>query len=432
MSKFQTLIESYKDKNLVLRIIIGVIIGAAIGFLAQKFPLPNPDLTFSEQKDLPFHISCIYVINSVAAIFGKLFVGALKAAAPILVFILIASSILTNNFNNAKGIKKVLFLYMLGTFVAAIIGVLASFIFPVALVLDVSGELTRAAPQSVVEVLENLLFKIVDNPINAIASANYIGILAWSIGFGVSLRFCTNETKSLFIDLSDAITMIVKFIIQLAPFGILGLVATSVFETGGEALLGYAKLILVLVGAMAFLALVVNPIITFIFLKKNPYPLIFTCLKESGITAFFTRSSAANIPVNLSLCKKLKLDEEIYPISIPLGATINMGGAAVVISILSLSAAHTLGIHPTFGTALLLSVVAAISACGASGVAGGSLMLIPLAASLFNISNDVAMQVVAIGFIIGVIQDSVETAINSSTDVLFTAIASESFELENN
>ncbi|PSM52502.1 sodium ion-motive force-driven serine/threonine transporter [Campylobacter blaseri] len=410
MSKFSTLVQNYTDKNLVLRIVIGVIVGATVGFLAQK----------------GYMLSLVGLFGTL----GKLFVGALKAAAPILVFILIASSILTNNFNNAKGIRKVIMLYLIGTFLAAVVGVIASFMFPTILVLDVSNEVTRAAPKTVVEVLENLLFNIVDNPISALANANYIGILAWGTGFGIALRFCTNETKNLFVDLADAITMIVRFIIQLAPFGIMGLVATSVYSTGGQALMGYGRLLLVLVGAMVFLALIVNPIIAFIFLKKNPYPLVFTCLKESGLTAFFTRSSAANIPVNLNLCRKLKLDEELYPISIPLGATINMGGAAVVISILTLAAAHTLGITPTFGTALLLSLVAAVSACGASGVAGGSLMLIPLASSLFNISNDIAMQVVAIGFIIGVIQDSVETGINSSTDVLFTAIASESREID--
>lgn len=272
--------------------------------------------------------------------------------------------------------------------------------------------------------LKTLLFNLIDNPFNAITRGNYIGIVAWSVALGVAMRYCSDETKTVFGDLSDGITKIVQFVIQLAPFGIFGLVTASVYETGLSVLAGYARIVVVLVAAMAFVALVVNPIIVFFVIKKNPFPLVFRCLRESGLTAFFTRSSAANIPVNLNLAKKLGLDEDLYSISIPLGATVNMAGAAVVIAILALAATHTLDISVDFGTALLLCVVSAVAACGTSGVAGGSLMLIPLACSLFNISNDIAMQVVAIGFIIGVIQDSVETAINSSTDVLFTAAAS--------
>ncbi|CZE47033.1 serine/threonine transporter SstT [Campylobacter geochelonis] len=404
MSSFGKLIQSYKDKNLILRILVGVAVGAVIGFWAQKQSGSN--------------------IIGFIGMFGDLFVGALKAVAPVLVFILIAASILTKTFSNAKGLKRVVFLYILGTFLASCVGVITSFLFPTTLVLNVPVDMQRAVPASIVVVLKDLLFKIVDNPVHAISTGNYMGILAWAIGFGIALRYCTNETKKVFSDLSDAITSIVKFIIQLAPFGIMGLVATSVYSAGGEALFSYLRIIIVLVCSMAFVAVVLNPLIVWVYLRKNPYPLVFTCLKESGVTAFFTRSSAANIPVNLNLCRKLGLDEELYPISIPLGATINMAGAAVVIAILTLSAVNTLGIQTDFGTALLLCLLAAVGACGASGVAGGSLMLIPLAASLFNISNDIAMQVVAIGFIIGVIQDSVETAINSSTDVLFTAVAS--------
>lgn len=307
---------------------------------------------------------------------------------------------------------------------AACVGVAFSFLFPTTLSINDVIAADKTAPVNILVVLKDLFFKIVDNPLHAISSGNFMGILAWAVGFGIALRFCTNETKKVFVDLSEATTKIVQFIIQLAPFGIFGLVCTSVYNTGLSTLAGYLRIVIVLVVAMAFVALVINPLIVFVTLRKNPYPLVFTCLKESGLTAFFTRSSAANIPVNLNLCRKLKLDEELYSISIPLGATINMAGAAVVISIMALAAANTLGIRPDFGTALLLCVISAIGACGASGVAGGSLLLIPLACSLFNIQNDVAMQVVAIGFIIGVIQDSVETAINSSTDVVFTAVAS--------
>ncbi|NLK66200.1 MAG: serine/threonine transporter SstT [Campylobacteraceae bacterium] len=407
MASFEKLISIYKDKNLVVRILTGVFIGAVLGFIAR-----GSDAAF------------IAALAGGVGTLGSLFVGALKAVAPVLVFILIAASFITKNFTNTKGLKLVIVLYLSSTLLASFVGVLASFMFPTPLVLDTTSAVNATAPTSLVEVLGGLLFKMVDNPINALATGNYVGILTWAIGFGLALRFASGATKDIFGDLADGITKIVQFIIQLAPFGIMGLVTNSVIEAGGEALLGYLRLIVVLVGAMAFVALVTNPLIAGIALKKNPYPLLFTCLKESGLYAFFTRSSAANIPVNLNLCRKLELDEELYPISIPLGATINMAGAAVVIAILSLAAVYTLGIEVSFGTALLLCFVSALGATGAGGVPGGSLMLIPLATSLFNIPNEIAMQVIAVGFIIGVIQDSVETAINSSTDVLYTAVAS--------
>ncbi len=407
MTYMQKLIANYKDKNLILKILVGMFLGAILGILTQKFGggFLNGFAGFAE-------------------ILGNLFVGALKAVAPVLVFILILSSIMTKKLGNATGIKYIITLYIVGTFLAACVGVAFSFLFPTTLSINDVVAADKTAPVNILVVLKDLFFKIVDNPLHAISSGNFMGILAWAVGFGIALRFCTNETKKVFVDLSEATTKIVQFIIQLAPFGIFGLVCTSVYNTGLSTLAGYLRIVIVLVVAMAFVALVINPLIVFLTLRKNPYPLVFTCLKESGLTAFFTRSSAANIPVNLNLCRKLKLDEELYSISIPLGATINMAGAAVVISIMALAAANTLGIRPDFGTALLLCVISAIGACGASGVAGGSLLLIPLACSLFNIQNDVAMQVVAIGFIIGVIQDSVETAINSSTDVVFTAVAS--------
>ena len=401
--------DSYKDKSLIMRIIVGLVLGAILGVAAQG---AGENAFFSS-------------LVGFAGLLGNLFVGALKAVAPILVFILILSAIINKEFSSGgTGLKKVVVLYIVGTLLASATGVAFSFMFPTELALSGIEGADRLAPVSVLVVLKDLLFKIVDNPLNAIVTGNYIGIIAWAVGLGVSLRYAKSETKKFFGDISEALTKIVQFIIQLAPFGVFGLVATTVYETGLQALAGYARIVVVLVAAMAFVALVVNPLIVFVMTKKNPYPLVLTCLKESGITAFFTRSSAANIPVNLNLCKKLGINEELYPISIPLGATINMGGAAVVIAIMALAAANTLGITPDFGTALLLCVVGALGACGASGVPGGSLLLIPLACGLFGISNDIAMQVVAIGFIIGVIQDSVETAINSSTDVIFSAVAS--------
>ena len=318
-----------------------------------------------------------------------------------------------------------LVLYLFGTFLAAVVAVLLSFMFPTTLVLTTVPE-AIAAPEGISEVLKALLLKVVDNPINALIGGNYIGVLAWAVGLGLALQHASKSTKLVFSDLSHGVSSLVRFIIRLAPFGILGLVADTIATTGFAALASYGQLIAVLLGAMAIIAFVVNPLLVFAKTGANPYPLVFTCLRESGVTAFFTRSSAANIPVNLQLCEKLKLNEEIYGVSIPLGATINMAGAAITITVLTLATVHTLGIEVDFASAILLSLLAAVSACGASGVAGGSLLLIPLACSLFGIPNEVAMQVVATGFIIGVIQDSAETALNSSTDVVFTAAVCQS------
>ncbi|NQZ06123.1 MAG: serine/threonine transporter SstT [Algicola sp.] len=357
------------------------------------------------------------------SILGNLFVGALKAVAPVLVFVLVASSIANQKTNSDADLKPIVGLYLIGTLSAAIIAVALSFMFPTELTLDLA-KATNNPPQGLGEVLSTLAFKVVDNPINAIATGNYIGILAWALGLGFALKSGSDSTKAMVHDFADAISSIVRIVIRFAPLGILGLVANAIATTGFDAISQYSHLVTVLVSAMLLIALVVNPLIVYVITRKNPYPLVFTCLRESGITAFFTRSSAANIPVNMALCKKLNLHEDTYSVSIPLGATINMAGAAITITVLTLATAHTLHIEVDFATAILLSVVASISACGASGVAGGSLLLIPLACSLFGIDNDIAMQVVAIGFIIGVIQDSAETALNSSTDVVFSAAAS--------
>ena len=318
--------------------------------------------------------------------------------------------------------KSVIVLYLLGTFLAALVAVVASFLFPVTLTLG-SGVEDVTAPGGVVEVLKALLLNVVDNPIKALFNANYIGILSWALMLGFTFKNAAASTKLMLSNVSDAFTEMVRIVIAFAPLGIMGLVFDVISTSGIGVLLGYGKLLAVLIGCMLFVALVVNPIIVYIYIRSNPFPLVFRCLRESGITAFFTRSSAANIPVNMTLCEDLGLGRDTYSVSIPLGAPINMAGAAVTISVLTLAAVHTLGIPVDFGTALILSILAAISACGASGVAGGSLLLIPLAASLFGIPNDVAMQIVGVGFIIGVLQDSFETALNSSTDVLFTATA---------
>ncbi len=390
------IIAKYANGNLVLQILVGIILGVVVAMVS---------------KDLAMSFS----------ILGTLFVGALKAIAPVLVFVLVATAIATKEVGVQTGMKPIVVLYLIGTFLAALIAVLASYIFPVELVLIEASQKALNPPDSVIDVLKTVLFNMVDNPVNALQTGNFIGILVWAIAIGFAMHYSAEETKKVFFDVSTGITKIVKFIIRLAPFGIFGLVANTFAQTGFSALLSYSKLLLVLVGTMLFIALIINPIIVFIKTKSNPYPLVFTCLRESGITAFFTRSSAANIPVNLDLCKKLNLNEDTYSISIPLGATTNMAGAAVTITVLTLATVHTLGISVDIGTALLLSVISALAACGASGVAGGSLLLIPLACSLFGISNDIALQVVAIGFVIGVVQDSMETALNSSTDVLFTA-----------
>jgi serine/threonine transporter len=355
-------------------------------------------------------------------ILGTLFVSALKAAAPVLVLFLVLSAISQHQRGHATNMRSVILLYACSTFLAGATAVAASYLVPVSLSLATGNE-QMSPPTGITEVLRTLLFQIVDNPVNAMMNANYIGILAWAVLVGIALRGADGATKRSVADLSDAVSQIVRWVIELAPFGILGLVYVSITESGLASLLDYGKLLLVLIGCMLFIALIVNPLIVYLNIRRNPYPLVFRCLRESAITAFFTRSSAANIPVNMRLCEKLGLDKDTYAVSIPLGATINMAGAAITISVLTLAAVHTLGIEVDFGTALILSVLSAVCAAGASGVAGGSLLLIPLACSLFGISNDIAMQVVSVGFIIGVLQDSFETALNSSSDVIFTATA---------
>ncbi|MDF3164140.1 serine/threonine transporter SstT [Pseudomonas proteolytica] len=356
------------------------------------------------------------------AFIGKVFVSALKAVAPILVFVLVMASIANHKHGQETHIRPILFLYLLGTFSAAVVAVIASTLFPSNLVLA-THDVAISAPGGIGEVMQSLLLSVVDNPVSALMNANFIGILAWAIGMGIAIRHAGETTRTVLDDLSNGVTLIVRVVIRFAPLGIFGLVASTLAASGFDALLGYAHLLLVLIGCMLFVALVINPAIVFWKLRRNPYPLVLLCLRESGITAFFTRSSAANIPVNLALSERLGLHEDTYSVSIPLGATINMAGAAITITVLTLAAVHTLGIAVDLPTAVLLSVVAAICACGASGVAGGSLLLIPLACSLFGIPSEIAMQVVAVGFIIGVLQDSAETALNSSTDVLFTAAA---------
>lgn len=390
-------ILKWNQVSLVKRILIGIIIGIILA-------LTIPDAA------------------KWVSVFGSLFVGALKAVAPVLVLFLVMHAISKHRSGQKTNMKSIIALYGLSTFLAGFVAVVASFIFPVTLSLAPGAE-DVTPPGGIVEVLKTLLFNIVDNPVNALLNGNYIGILTWAILLGIALRNAADTTKNMLANFSDAISKLVKWVISLAPIGIMGLVFEAIVTNGLSALLDYGKLLAVLLGCMFFLALVVNPIIVFINIRRNPYPLVLKCLRESGITAFFTRSSAANIPVNMSLCEKLGLDEDTYSVSIPLGATINMAGAAVTISILTLAAVHTLGIQVDFGTALILSVLAAVSAAGASGVAGGSLLLIPLASSLFGIPDDIAMQVVGVGFIIGVLQDSCETALNSSSDVLFTATA---------
>ena len=356
------------------------------------------------------------------AIFGKLFVGALKGIAPILVFVLVRNAMARDTSPENASMRPVIGLYMIGTFCAALVAVAASFLFPTELKLSVANA-NLTPPSGIIEVLKNLLLSVVDNPVNAIIKANYISILAWAILFGIALRKTSPATQSFIADVAEGVTKIVQWIIRFAPFGIMGLVADAIGESGLDALLGYARLLAVLLGAFFSVALIMNPLVVFLKTHKNPYPLVFTTLRESGVYAFFTRSSAANIPVNLRLCERLGLNPDLYSISIPLGATINMAGAAITITVLSLAAANTLGVQVDLPTALLLSIISTVGACGASGVAGGSLLLIPVACASFGINNDVAMQVVGVGFIIGVLQDSCETALNSSSDVLFTATA---------
>ena len=390
------IIRAWNKTNLIKRIGIGMTLGAILGLLV-------PNLTG-------------------VGLLGDLFVGGLKAIAPILVFALVANALSQHQKGQDSNMEKVIFLYLLGTFAAALVAVLASFLFPVQMVLSsTSTEVTP--PDGIGQVLSNLLLKIVDNPVNAIIEANYIGILSWAIVFGVAMREASKNSKELLKTMASVTSKIVEWIINLAPFGILGLVFETISGQGIASLANYGILLGLLIATMVFVALVINPLIAFLFIKKNPYPLVWKCLRISGVTAFFTRSSAANIPVNMKLCEDLGLNPDTYSVSIPLGSTINMAGAAVTINILTLAAVNTLGISVDFATAFVLSIVAAISACGASGIAGGSLLLIPVACSLFGITNDIAMQVVGVGFVIGVIQDSCETALNSSTDVLFTAVA---------
>ena len=393
-------ISTWNRTSLIKRIAIGVVIGAVLGLLVPKF--------------------------TVIGLLGDMFVGGLKAIAPLLVFALVANALSQTREGQQSNMKTVIVLYLFGTFAAALTAVISHYIFPISLKLGAAAATKATAPQGVGEVFKDLLLKMVDNPVNALAQANYIGVLVWAVVFGFAMRTASNHTKDLLHTLAEVTSQIVRWIINLAPFGILGLVFNTISENGVGVLVDYGVLILVLVGTMAFVALVVNPIIAFVMMGKNPFPLVSRCLKDSGITAFFTRSSAANIPVNLQLCKDLGLNPDTYSVSIPLGSTINMAGAAVTINVLTLAAVTTLGIEVDFATALILSVVSAISACGASGIAGGSLLLVPVACSLFGISNDLAMQVVGVGFIVGVIQDSCETALNSSTDVLFTAVAEKS------
>lgn len=392
------IIEKWNSISLVKRILVGLVIGAILGVVAKQ--------------------------ATVIGLLGELFVGALKAVAPVLVFFLVMGALAQGGEGKKSNMGTVVGLYLIGTFAAALVAVVASFIFPVTVNLGaVAAAEGTAAPGGIGEVLKTLLLNVVSNPIGSIVNANYIGILAWACVFGLALRKASDKTKAVLSDISEAVTQAVRWVISFAPFGIMGLMYTSISTSGMSIFVDYGKLLALLLGCMLFVALVVNPLIVFLNIKQNPYPLVFKCLKDSGITAFCTRSSAANIPVNMELCKNLGLDEDNYSVSIPLGATINMGGAAVTISVLSLATVHTLGIPVDIPTAVILSLLSAVSACGASGVAGGSLLLIPLACSLFGVSNDIAMQVVGIGFIIGVIQDSCETGLNSSTDALFTAAA---------
>ena len=389
--------EKWNSVSLILRILIGMVIGAILG------------VTVPQATGI--------------AILGDLFVGALKAIAPVLVMVLVMSSLSNTKEGHNGNMRTVIVLYMLSTIIGAMVAVFASFLFPLSITLTGVTSAAESAPEGLVEVLKNLLMNVVSNPINSVSNANYLGVLAWAAILGVALKKASDSTKQMLSDLSDAVSNAVRWIISLAPFGILGLVFNSVSTSGLDIFKQYGQLILLLVGCMLFQEFVTNGIIVGACLRKNPYPLISRCARESGLTAFFTRSSAANIPVNMQLCEKLGLDKDNYSVSIPLGSTINMDGAAITITVMTMAAVHTMGISVSIPTAIVLSVIAAVSACGASGVAGGSLLLIPVACSLFGISNDIAMQVVGVGFIIGVIQDSCETALNSSSDVLLTATA---------
>ena len=397
MGALKNIARKYMETSLILRIVIGLVIGAVLGVTLKSWTW--------------------------IGIFGNLFVGALRAVAPVLVFVLIISALSNGQSKLDRKFGLVLFFYMFSTFLAAASAVAASFAFPVTMKLGEAAQ-SDSVPQNVGEVLQNLLLKMVENPVSAIVNGNYIGILFWAAVFGIAFKkVAADSTRRMLADASEAVSAAVRLIIGFAPFGICGLVYNTVSEYGLEVFKDYGRLLLVLVGCMIFVALVIDPFIAFLFMRRNPYPLVLRCLRESGITAFFTRSSAANIPVNMELCEKLGLDQDMYSVSIPLGATINMDGAAITITVMTLAAANTVGVHVDIPSALVLSILSTLAACGASGVAGGSLLLIPMACSLFGISNDVAMQVVGVGFIIGVIQDSVETMLNSSGDVMFAATA---------
>ena len=387
----------WNGTSLIVKILVGLVLGAILGLLAPQ--------------------------ASFLTIPGDLFVGALKGIAPLLVFVLVISSLANATGGIGKRFTVVIVLYLASTLIAAVIAVIASFLFPMTITLT-TGDIGSTPPGGLMDIFRSILSNIVQNPITAIGTGNYVGVLAWAVMLGLAFKiFASPGLKGALQNISDAVSQVVRWIIGLAPFGILGLVFTAVSTSGMSIFADYGKLLLLLVGTMAFVTLVSNPLIVGLTLRRNPYPLVFRCLRESGITAFFTRSSAANIPVNMSLCERLGLDKDFYSVSIPLGATINMDGAAVVITVMTLAAAHTLGIGVSFVSAIVLSILATLGACGTSGVAGGSLLLIPMACSMFGINNDIAMQVVAVGFIISVIQDSCETAINSSGDVLFTATA---------
>ena len=390
-----TIVNRIMGGSLVLQIAVGIVAGITLSLISPE-------------------------AGKASMLLGNLFVQALKAVAPVLVLVLVASAIANRRVSHTAQLRPIVIMYLAGTIAAAWLAIIMSSLFPTTLALQFP-EVTATAPQGISQVLGGLLLKLVDNPVNAILNANYIGILVWGVLLGVFLHHAADTTRRVLADLADAVTHIVRIVIRLAPIGIFGLVAGNLAESGLSALGGYARILTVLLSCMLIMALLVNPLIVWVKTRRNPYPIVLTALRESGVTAFFTRSSAANIPVNLALCERLDLEKDTYALSIPLGATINMGGAAITITVLTLAAAHTVGIDVDFPTALLLSVVAALSACGASGVAGGSLLLIPLSCSLFGISNDVAMQVVAVGFVISVLQDSAETALNSSTDVVFTA-----------
>ena len=401
MNKVATILGKWTEISLVFRILIGLVIGAILGLAVPGW--------------------------SSIGILGVVFVSALKAVAPVLVAVLVAASIAKAGGGLGPRFRLLILLYMLSTFAAAMVAVTGSFLFPVTLNLQ-DTLMAAQALGALKDVFTNLLTGMVANPLTAISTANYIAILFWAILVGLALKLKASEaTVNVVGDFAEVTTLVVRWIIQCAPFGILGLVFTTVSENGLDIFTTYGQLLLLLIGCMLFNALVLNPLIAFVMLRKNPYPLVLACLRESGLQAFFTRSSAANIPVNMNLCRKLGLDKDFYAVSIPLGATVNMGGAAVTITVMTLAVAHTVGIEVSFGSAVLLSALATLAACGTSGVAGGSLLLVPMACSFFGIGNDVAMQAVAIGFIIGVVQDSLETAINSSSDVFFTAVA-ESFD----